>query len=290
MARLYAKALEHHIEADYVRSIIRKRRLPPPASSATESWPWPIKVYTLGRFAILKDDMPLKSTGKLQRKPLELLKALIAAGAEEVNQASLIEALWPEAEGDNAAQAFDTALYRLRKLLGHEAAVVLKDGKLTVDPRYGWVDSRALERLLERADAALQAPASAPSLLEGLAQELFALYGGHFLAEEGAPWALPLRERLRSRFLRTLEQLGRHWEAGAAWEQAVRCYQRGLEAEPLAETLYYRLMCCYQRLGKPAEALAVYRRCRQTLSTLLGISPSPEIEALRCTLDAPRAS
>ena len=45
-----------------------------------------------------------------------------------------------------------------------------------------------------------------------------------------------------------------------------------------------RLMVCYRELGEPAEALNVYRRCREMLSIVLGVKPSPETEAIRATL------
>jgi LuxR family transcriptional regulator, maltose regulon positive regulatory protein len=110
------------------------------------------------------------------------------------------------------------------------------------------------------------------------------LYAGHFLAQETASWALPLRERLRSRYLRAIEELGRRFESLHDSAGAVRCYQRGLEVEPAAEALYLRLMCCHQALKQPAEALAVYRRCRRAMATLVGVAPSREIEAMLASL------
>jgi DNA-binding SARP family transcriptional activator len=43
-------------------------------------------------------------------------------------------------------------------------------------------------------------------------------------------------------------------------------------------------MVSYRELGEAAEALKVYRRCRDMLSIVLGLSPSPETEAIRATL------
>jgi pentatricopeptide repeat protein len=55
---------------------------------------------------------------------------------------------------------------------------------------------------------------------------------------------------------------------------------RGLDADELAESFYQGLMRCHQRLGRPAEALSVYRRLRQTFSVVLGIKPSAETEEM----------
>lgn len=56
--------------------------------------------------------------------------------------------------------------------------------------------------------------------------------------------------------------------------------QRGIEADDLVEVFYLGLMRCYRALGRPAEAMSTYRRLRQTLSVVLGITPSPAAEAL----------
>ena len=61
---------------------------------------------------------------------------------------------------------------------------------------------------------------------------------------------------------------------------AARLYQRLVEHQPLAEDLVRRLMACLLVLGQRAEALAVYRRCRQQLSVVLGVRPAAETEAL----------
>jgi LuxR family transcriptional regulator, maltose regulon positive regulatory protein len=108
MAKLCAKALEANIEVEYVQGLIRKRKLiPKEAPSEIEAWPWPVKIYTLGRFKVLKDDQPLQFAGKVQRKPLALLKAMIAFGGRHVREELLIDALWPDADGDAARFAFD---------------------------------------------------------------------------------------------------------------------------------------------------------------------------------------
>jgi LuxR family maltose regulon positive regulatory protein len=286
MSRLYAKALAHGIEEKYVAGVIRKRRLAPPEEALPlENWPWLLRVHTLGRFAVLKDGGPMDFARKASRKPLELLKALIAFGGAEVGQGALIDALWPESEGDRAQQSFEMALHRLRKLFGADAMLALKGQRLTLDARYVWVDSWALERALQRLQAALGCDAE-PAALDTLERQLCSLYPGHFLPGETAAWAVERRERLRNRFLLSLEKLGTHHEARCDGPRALRCYQHGVDIEPLSETLCYRLMCCHRALGQPAEALAVYRRCRTALTSLLGTAPAREIEALALALGA----
>ena len=269
-ARLCARALTHGIEVETARAIIRQRRLTPPDDTLPEHWPWQLRFYTFGRFSVVKDDAPLKTESKGSRKPMELLKALIAFGGREVSEQRLSGALWPDADGGAAHQAFATTLHRLRKLIGAEEWLRLEGNHLTLDTRYVWVDAWAFERDLTRASN------------KGLVsfERAFALYNGPFLGAQELPFALPARERLRSRFLRAVTERGGLHEQAENHDQAIACYQRGLEVDPLAEDFYRRLMHCYRRQHRRAEALAVYQRCHQTLTALLGVPPSPETQSL----------
>lgn len=146
MARLYARALEAGIELNYVRGIIRRIGLPPPDGDCG-LWPWQLKVYTLGRFSILRDEAPIRFSGKAQRKPLELLMALIALGGRDVPAFEVADSLWPDAEGDAAYRSLITTLQRLRHLLENPDAVVLSGNHLSVNRGILWVDCWAFERL-----------------------------------------------------------------------------------------------------------------------------------------------
>lgn len=100
MARLCAKALEYDIETDYVQDIIRRRDLISYVPVLhLDNWPWPLKIQTLGQFEIIRDSEAVRFTGKVQQKPLLLLKALIAFGGKEVKEEQLCDAVWPDAWG-----------------------------------------------------------------------------------------------------------------------------------------------------------------------------------------------
>jgi len=282
-----AKALEKGIEVAYVKNLIRRNALVPDASCLEiEQWPWPLKIFTLGRFSIMKDESPLQFSRKVQQKPLALLKALIASGGREVAEERLADILWPEAEGDTAHSAFTTTLFRLRQLLGMEHAVRFYQGKAYLDPRYCCVDVWIFERILGQVDTAWN---ERPTGKDGgkpaeLAEKAMRLYTGPFLAGDNEPWMISARERLRNKFLRHVRRLARHWEEAGDVAKAIECYQRGLEVDDLAEEFYLRMMKCYQNMGKRAEALAVYKRCYQILSAVLGIEPSHEIESLKAEI------
>ena len=225
MSRVCARALEEGIESDYVRTLIRERRLIP--EGPVEAWPWMFRIYTLGPFRIERHGEVLGGSGKAQRRPLELLKVLIAYGGEKVSESRIVDALWPRIDGDSAHRSFTSTLHRLRKLLGEDRAIVLHEGKLTLDRRYVWVDAWAFDALATRLEA------SDGSQFERLAERLLALYRGPFLADDAdCAWYLPARSRMRARLARAVGRVLRHWQDSGQRDRALGCYQSCLELDP----------------------------------------------------------
>ena len=280
MARLCTQALQAGIEVEYVQELIRRLRIVPDQSPIhLENWPWYLKVFTLGRFELLKDGKPIQFSRKIQQKPLSMLKALISLGGREVKEEQISDILWPEADGDAAHHAFVSALHRLRQVVSYERALPLREGKLTLDDRYFWVDAWALEHIWGQAD--VQRQEGRIDIAVQLTEKAIAMYRGPFLSgETEQPWMVSFRERLRSKFLSCVNRLGQHWVQIGNGEKAIECYQRGLDADDLAEEFYQGLMTCYQRMNRETEARAVYHRCRKTLSSALGIVPSVKTEAI----------
>ena len=145
-----------------------------------------VSVFTLGRFSLLLDGKPAEFGRKVPRRALELLKTIIAFGSREISATSLMYELWPDVDGDAAQRSFDTTLHRLRKLLGDDRVLVLRDGKLSLDARYCWVDVWAFERLLGQSQRLLMRDVTGKQVfsLEQLTERLMGLYQDHFLAKE----------------------------------------------------------------------------------------------------------
>ena len=232
MARVLAHALETGIEPDYAKSLIKRRALvPEQPQPGVDSWPWTYRVHTLGSFKLLRHDEPLgASGGKAKRRPLELLKLLIAYGGEQVSESRVTDALWPRIDGDSAHRSFTSTLHRLRKLLGEDRAVTLHEGRLSLDRRFFWLDTWAFEQLVADLENA-----SEPVQIEKLVERVLALYRGSFMADEAdASWTIQTRERLRSRFSRVLARVYRHWQERGEDARARSLYEKCLEIEPLA--------------------------------------------------------
>ena len=279
LAQLCGLALERSIAAPFVRELVRRRHLAAPlvgSLAAPSQWPWALHIRTLGHFTISVDGAPMKFDGKVPKRPLAVLKALIALGPEPVALAALADALWPGDEADAAHDALNVALHRLRRLLPNGAELVrLQDGRVWLDTQAIWVDAYAFERIAKD-DAPLRAADAAAALREALL-----LYRGHFLASDAdEPWAVSTRERLRSRFRRVVTGCAAASVAAGQHEQALDCYKRALETDDLDETFYQGVMRSALALRRPAEGIAAYQRLRRTLALAMGVGPSPESERL----------
>lgn len=274
---LCVTALKNNLEKDYVRQLIGKRRLyltVPPLE--LEDWPWALRIYTMGRFSIIRDDQPVSLGSRGQQKPIVLLQALIALGGRNVDETRLADILWPDADGDLQLQTLRTNLHRLRRLIGSQEAIIHLDGQLTLNPAYCWVDTWAYERLLGTAETAWQQKQE-EATAERAAGQAFSFYQGAFLPHKaGEYWTLFLRERLRRKYIISAELLGHHLEKQGRWQEAVHHYHKGLVVDHLVEAFHQRLMVCYLKLDRPTEAISTYQRCRAALASGIGIEPSWE--------------
>lgn len=271
MATLCAVALQHDIEPEYIRRLVTLHGLRPPVDGreVTEHWPWPVRLHALGQWTLVIDDQTQRSGSK---KPIELLRYLVAVGGRDVDCAQIAEALWPDADGDLAHHSFETTLYRLRKLLRHDGALLLRDGRLSLDPQLCWLDLWSLDEASAAIDAALRQGVEV-AVLAQLTRRLFQLYRGPLLKGLGEYWCLVPRSRLHGRVLHLLTQVAEYLHRHQAWGDLVTCCEQGLLLEETAEELYRLLIVACRSQGRLSEAVAVYRRCCRALEHA-GASPS----------------
>ena len=106
------------------------------------------------------------------------------------------------------------------------------------------------------------------------------MYRGPFCGEEAASWALVARDRCRDPFVQCVTGLGGYWEQRGEYDRATAVYERALQAHDSAEPFYQGLIRCALAANDTTSALSAYRRCRTTLTSSLGIQPSPQTRQL----------
>jgi LuxR family transcriptional regulator, maltose regulon positive regulatory protein len=267
-------ALELGINTPELRRFVRTLVLEPTTPDVT-NWPWRVRVFTLGEFRVEVDGKPVAFGRKLPKKVTGLLKAIIALGRKNVPERRLIDAIWPDDEGDSGYKSFSLALHRLRKVLGDNELVRLQHEQISLDSRQVWTDVGCFEYLIE-----VSANAGNDKVVSTLERAL-SLYNGAFMPnDDDQPWVVSCRERLRAKFIGSVRLLGVHFEDRSDFETATRWYLKGLDADELAEGFYQGLIRCFIGRGMTAEALSTYRRLKHLLSITLGMRPSPETEKL----------
>lgn len=201
LARVANFALMQQADVTTTRRLIALWQLSPPAIAASDSWPYPVEIRTLGAFAITIDGQPATSGQvKAGRKPLELLWHLLAAGDDALAHADLADSLWPELEGDRAMHTLQTTIYRLRKLFPAEA-IRNADDRIWLNTAIVRTDLMALRQAL----AQLQEPTAAIATRLAALDRALQLYQGAFLPGV----QLPAIQAERQRIVDTLAREGR---------------------------------------------------------------------------------
>jgi DNA-binding SARP family transcriptional activator len=271
-SRLCAFALANDIEPDYVRELILLAPLPPP-EERIESWPWPLKVITLGAFRIEVNGQPLAPARKAPRRLFEMLKAVLAYGGVGVRREKIIDAIWADEEGDMGRKAFEAAVHRLRRLVGDHQTIELNEGRVGLNRGRSFVDLWAFEEGV------------APNASEDERVRALNLYRGEFLAgEDRLAWAEPLRRRLCARFLESTEALADARAKRGDFDGALALWRAAVAACPEAEIACVGLIRRQKAAGLADTARETARQLRLSLEAA-GRAPSKASLSLFRSLD-----
>jgi LuxR family transcriptional regulator, maltose regulon positive regulatory protein len=181
---------------------------------------------------------------------------------------------WPDHPPRKLDGIFRSTVYRLRRSLFRES-IVFEDGLYRFDWQSDyWFDVENFEDMLDRVSQK-----SVPEQIESL-EEALCLYGGDYLEGVYADWCTLERERLRERCLRARESLAGLYVGTGDLHRAIEHYQQLVAQDPYRESAYRELMRWHFRLGDRVAAIRQYHLCSQILRDDLGLSPSPETDAL----------
>jgi DNA-binding SARP family transcriptional activator len=211
-------------------------------------------------------------------KPRVLLALLLVDAGRVVAVDRLVAGLWGEESPATAGKVVQGYVSRLRKLLPQGVLETREPGYL-INVRDDELDLRRFEWLRQQATAAVAE--GRQQAARDLLVSALELWRGRPLADVADELRLPGElARLEELRLVTLEE---RIDADLALGHEARLVPE-LEAlvaeQPLRERLRGQLMLALYRVGRQADALALYRETRQLLVEELGIEPSLELQQL----------
>ncbi|NOY73395.1 MAG: hypothetical protein GXP14_13680 [Gammaproteobacteria bacterium] len=280
LSHILTQALRHDVESATAQRIIGQRRLiPKEPFYDVDCWPWPIRIYTLGRFEIYIDGKRLESPGRNRPKVYALLKTLIAFGGSHIREEVISEVVWPDADGDAAHQLFDTTLFRLRKILGLRDVIINREGMLSLNKKLCWLDIWALDLEINTLSLSIKDKRATENCIKKHEDFLSRDYYGDFLyAEDSFPIVIQQRQKIRSKLLFSLYQLANYWLCNNGTKEAERCLNKITSIFPQEEKAYQMLMKLFRSQDRFSDAASTYHVCKQVLMIELSVKPSTETE------------
>ncbi|MCF6323857.1 MAG: hypothetical protein L3J89_05960 [Gammaproteobacteria bacterium] len=281
LTQILMQAIRHDIESVVAQKIISQRQLMPGTPPYDiEEWPWPIRIYTLGRFEIYIDGQRLEAPARSRPKLFALLKTLIAFGGTQVREERISENVWPDAEGDAAHQLFDTTLFRLRKMLGLHHVLINREGTLSLNKRYCWLDTWALNSEIDTLASLIETKGVTDDEIKKHENRIYRVYHGDFLcSEEHLPIALHEQQKINSKLLNTLFKLADYWLLNNSAKEAETCLKKINAVFPLAEKACLMLMKLFRSQHRFSDAVHIYKTCQQRLMRERHSKPSYEVES-----------
>ncbi|MEU4472811.1 BTAD domain-containing putative transcriptional regulator [Micromonospora sp. NPDC023888] len=236
-----------------------------------------VRVRLLGPVEVVVAGSPQAVNG-MRRKAILATLALHAGRVVSVDR--LIDVVWGEHLPATAANTLQRHVSYLRGVLGEPGSIVARPPGYVLDTGPESTDVQAAERLLELARRSSDRAEQVTHLTAAVA-----LWRGPPLADvAGSAWLAEQAEhlaRLRLEAERALAEarlsVGEHARLVPGLERLVRQH-------PFDEHLHGQLMLALYRDGRQGEAVATYRRLRDTLREHLGIDPSPRLRDLECAI------
>lgn len=242
--------------------------------------PPPLRIATLGRFAVWKGHTLIPSKAWLRRRAGELFRFLLLQPGRKAGREVVLEALWPEHDERSAADLLHQSTSALRHILepnlpdklpsrylnyeGEEIRLVLPAGSV--------VDFEVFRTRLRSAVTSRHTDAL---------QEALDLYQGELLPmDRYREWTDALRTRLAELHLEGLVTLASLYLEQERFTDALDRVHQALHLDPWNEEAVRVGMLTYLKLGSAPYALRLYRRLAEVLNQELGLIPRRDLQEL----------
>lgn len=241
------------------------------------------RIYLAGLVSIEHERTVLDDWRPVGRQGRLAFALLASEHWRSISRDQLVGELWPDNPPPSSDRALSAVMSKLRTLLDYdglptfEIAAAFGCYQMRL-PGKIWIDIEAAAEGIDWAEGALRANRYRDAW--GPAQIACHIARRPFLVGDNGPWAIRTRTNLQDILVRAYECLSVIFVWSGEPITAARYAKLAVEAEPFRETAHQHLMRAHAAAGNRADALRAYERCRGLLADELGVSPSPQTEAV----------
>ncbi|QFQ97086.1 tetratricopeptide repeat protein [Streptomyces phaeolivaceus] len=231
----------------------------------------------LGPVEAWHGDRPLRLGGP---KPRALLAVLLLRAGQVVPADALVDVIWGDEPPDTARALVQTYVSALRRALpaGAAEAIETRPPGYVMRPGVGRVDLAGFEA--RTADGRRAAAEGDHEEAARLLREALELWRGPALGGVGEALRGEAGRLEEARQAALEERIAAELETGGHEAELVTELTALVEDHPARERPRGQLMLGLYRLGRQADALAVYAEGRAVLAEELGLDPGPELNRL----------
>ncbi len=210
----------------------------------------------------------------LRRKVLALLCVLVTKHGFAATRDEVLEALWPGAEPDVAANSLNQTIYFLRRVFEPDYKEALSPGYVHYDSEVVRLDAELIDARSARCRTLIRSMGREPTVVE--VERLVAEYRGRFALDfTYEEWAADYRDHLHAAYLRIVERELRRAADSGHYDRGIALAQRVIEVDPQADQVELALVRLYRLTGAHAAAAEQYGHYAGVMRRDLGIEPAP---------------
>lgn len=235
-----------------------------------------LTIQTLGYTQVLLDGEPVSVPEWRIQNTVRELFFLLLAHPLGLSKDEIGLFLWPDSSQKQLKVQFKNALYRMRRALGKDVVVFAKNKD---SYRFNWAmdfeyDVETFRREIKKAQDAY-----GPERFKAFKAAVKYYQGPYYPDGEGL-WLIPKREQIWKMYLQAELALAQHALDNSEWHAALAHLHRILSQDACQEEAHRLSMKAHAALGSRADLIRQYEVCKDSLNSLLGVSPSPQTEAL----------